>query len=153
MNLEIERRFLINESNFTLPRVKKPIKQGYLFSDSNRALRVRMIREEYILTYKYKKSAINRYEFEYPISQEDGEKLLSLSDNFIITKERYYRKIDKHLWEIDVFHGENEGLVIAEIELEDENEKINIPNWVGIEISNDERYFNFNLSKKPYRSW
>ena len=153
MNLEIERRFLINESNFTLPKVKKSIKQGYLFSDSNQALRVRMIEQEYFLTYKYKKSAINRYEFEYPISQEDGEKLLSLSDNFVITKERYYRKIDKHLWEIDVFHGENEGLVIAEIELEDENEKINIPNWVGIEISNDERYFNFNLSKKPYRSW
>ena len=153
MNLEIERRFLINESNFTLPRVKKPIKQAYLFSDSNQALRVRMIEEECFLTYKYKKSAINRYEFEYSISQEDGEKLLSLSDNFIITKERYYRKIDKHLWEIDVFHGENEGLVIAEIELEDENEKINIPNWVGMEISNDERYFNFNLSKKPYRSW
>ena len=153
MNLEIERRFLINESNFTLPKVRKSIKQGYLFSDSNQALRVRMIREEYILTYKYKKSAINRYEFEYPISQEDGEKLLSLSDNLIITKDRYYRKIDRHLWEIDIFDGENEGLIIAEIELGDENEKINIPNWVGMEISNDERYFNFNLSKKPYRSW
>ena len=153
MNLEIERRFLINESNFTLPKVRKSIKQGYLFSDSNQALRVRMIGQEYLLTYKYKKSAINRYEFEYSISQEDGEKLLSLSDNFIITKERYYRKIDKHLWEIDVFHGENEGLMIAEIELEDENEKINIPNWVGMEISNDKRYFNFNLSKKPYRDW
>ena len=61
--------------------------------------------------------------------------------------------MDKHLWEIDVFHRENEGLMIAKIELEDENEKINIPNWVGMEISNDERYFNFNLSKKPYRSW
>ena len=153
MNLEIERRFLINESNFTLPKVKKSIKQGYLFSDSNQALRVRMIEQEYFLTYKYKKSAINRYEFEYPISQEDGEKLLSLSDNLIITKDRYYRKIDKHLWEIDIFDGENEGLIIAEIELGDENEKINIPNWVGMEISNDERYFNFNLSKKPYKSW
>ena len=61
--------------------------------------------------------------------------------------------MDKHLWEIDVFHRENEGLMIAEIELEDENEKINIPNWVGMEISNDNRYLNFNLSKKPYKSW
>ena len=68
MNLEIERRFLINESNFTLPKVRKPIKQGYLFSDSNQVLRVRMIGQEYFLTYKYKKSAINRYEFEHPIS-------------------------------------------------------------------------------------
>lgn len=153
MNLEIERRFLINESNFTLPKLKKSITQAYLFSDSNQALRVRMIEDEYYLTYKYKKSAINRYEFEYLISKEDGDKLISLSENFLIIKDRYYQKIDNHVWEIDVFYGENEGLIIAEIELEDENEKINIPNWVGMEISNDEKYFNFSLSKIPYRSW
>ena len=153
MNLEIERRFLINESNFILPKVKKSIKQGYLFSDSNQALRVRMIEKQYFLTYKYKKTSINRYEFEYSISKEDGEKLLSLSEHHIIVKERYYRKIDKHLWEIDVFHGENEGLIIAEVELEDEKEQINIPDWIGDEISDDERYFNFNLSKNPYRHW
>ena len=76
-------------------------------------------------------------EFEYLISKEDGKKLLSLSENFIIIKERYYRKIGKHLWEIDIFHGENEGLIIAEIELEDEYEDIVIPDWVGKEISND----------------
>ena len=153
MNLEIERRFLINESNFILPKVKKSIKQGYLFSDSNQALRVRMIEKQYFLTYKYKKTSINRYEFEYSISEEDGEKLLSLSEHHIIVKERYYRKIDEHLWEIDVFHGENEGLIIAEVELKDEKEQINIPNWIGDEISDDERYFNFNLSKKPYCHW
>ena len=153
MNLEIERRFLINESNFILPKVKKSIKQGYLFSDSNQALRVRMIEKQYFLTYKYKKTSINRYEFEYSISEEDGEKLLSLSEHHIIIKERYYRKIDEHLWEIDIFHGENEGLIIAEVELKDEKEQINIPNWIGDEISDDERYFNFNLSKKPYCHW
>ena len=153
MNLEIERRFLINESNFILPKVKKSIKQGYLFSDSNQALRVRMIEKQYFLTYKYKKTSINRYEFEYLISEEDGEKLLSLSEDYIIVKERYYRKIDKHLWEIDVFHGENEGLIIAEVELEEEKEQINIPDWIGDEISDNERYFNFNLSKKPYCHW
>ena len=153
MNLEIERRFLINESNFILPKVKKSIKQGYLFSDSNQALRVRMIEKQYFLTYKYKKTSINKYEFEYSISKEDGEKLLSLSEHHIIIKERYYRKIDEHLWEIDIFHGENEGLIIAEVELEDEKEQINIPNWIGDEISDDERYFNFNLSKKPYCHW
>ena len=153
LNIEIERRFLINESNFILPKLKKRIKQAYLFSDSNQALRVRMIEDDYYLTYKYKKSAINRYEFEYQISKEDGDQLMSLSENFIIIKDRYYQKIDNHLWEIDVFYGENKGLIIAEIELEDENEGINIPNWVGMEISNDEKYFNFNLSKKPYTSW
>ena len=153
MNLEIERRFLINESNFILPKVKKSIKQGYLFSDSNQALRVRMIEKQYFLTYKYKKTSINRYEFEYSISEEDGEKLLSLSEHHIIVKERYYRKIDEHLWEIDIFHSENEGLIIAEVELKDEKEQINIPNWIGNEISDDERYLNFNLSKKPYCHW
>ena len=70
-----------------------------------------------------------------------------------LIKPQSYRKIDKHLWEIDVFHGENEGLIIAEVELEDEKEQINIPNWIGDEISDDERYFNFNLSKKPYCHW
>ena len=153
MNLEIERRFLVNESNFTLPKLKKKIKQAYLFSDTKQALRVRMIEDDYYLTYKYKKSAINRYEFEYLISEEDGDKLMSLSENFIIIKDRYYRKMDNHLWEIDVFYGENEGLIIAEIELEDENENINIPDWVGKEISNDEKYFNFNLSKIPFTIW
>ena len=126
MNLEIERRFLINESNFILPELKKRIKQAYLFSDSGQALRVRMIEDDYYLTYKYKKSAINRYEFEYLIPKEDGEKLMSLSKNFIIVKDRYYQKINNHLWEIDVFYGENEGLIIAEIELENESESFYI---------------------------
>jgi len=153
VHLEIERRFLIDKSNFKLPTLKKSIKQGYLFSDSNQALRVRMIENEYFLTYKYKQSGINRYEFEYLVSEEDGEKLLSLSDNFIIMKERYYKKIDKHLWEIDIFHGENEGLIIAEVELENENENLVIPHWIKEEISNDDKYFNFNLSKNPYQNW
>lgn len=153
MNLEIERRFLVDESILILPQDKKSIKQGYLFSDSHQALRVRMIEDKYFFTYKYKKTSINRYEFEYLISKEDGEKLLSLSDNFIISKDRYYQKTDKHLWEIDIFHNENKGLIIAEVELENENEDIIFPDWIGKEISNDDKYFNFNLSKRPYQDW
>ena len=153
MNLEIERRFLVKESNLTLPKNKKRIKQAYLLSDSKQALRVRMIGSDYFLTYKYKKSGINRYEFEYPISKEDGDKLMTLSDSHVIIKDRYYRNIDEHLWEIDVFYGENQGLVIAEIELNDENENINLPNWIGLEVSTDEKYFNFNLSKIPFSTW
>ncbi len=87
MNLEIERRFLVNESNFILPKLKKTIKQAYLFSDTNQALRVRMIENDYYLTYKYKKSAINRYEFEYLISEEDGYKL-----NVSIRKFYYHQR-------------------------------------------------------------
>ncbi len=153
MNLEIERRFLVDESNFILPKIKKSIKQGYLFSDSNQALRVRMIGNEYFFTYKYKKTSINRYEFEYLISKEDGEKLLSLSENFIISKDRYYQKIGNHLWEIDVFYNENKGLIIAEVELQNEDEDIILPSWVSKEISCDAQYFNFNLSKIPFQHW
>jgi CYTH domain-containing protein len=153
VNLEIERRFLVNESNLNLPKDKKRIKQAYLLSDSKQALRVRMIGSDYFLTYKYKKSGINRYEFEYPISKEDGEKLISLSDAIIIVKDRYYITFDDHLWEIDVFYGENKGLIIAEIELIDENENVSLPNWIGKEISTDEKYFNFNLSKVPFSVW
>ena len=153
MNLEIERRFLVNKSNLNLPKDKKRIKQAYLLSDSKQALRVRMIGSEYFLTYKYKKSGINRYEFEYPISKEDGEKLMSLSDAIIIVKDRYYMTIDDHLWEIDVFYGDNKGLIVAEIELIDENENVSLPNWIGKEISTDEKYFNFNLSKVPFSVW
>ena len=153
MNLEIERRFLVNESNLNFPKDKKRIKQAYLLSDSKQALRVRMIGPDYFLTYKYKKSGINRYEFEYPISKEDGEKLMSLSDAIIIVKDRYYMTIDDYLWEIDVFYGKNKGLIIAEIELIDENENVSLPNWIGKEISTDEKYFNFNLSKVPFSVW
>jgi len=153
VNLEIERRFLVNESDLNLPNDKKRIKQAYLLSDSKQALRVRMIGSEYFLTYKYKKSGINRYEFEYPISKEDGEKLMSLSDAIIIVKDRYYMTIDDHLWEIDVFYGDNKGLIVAEIELIDENENISLPNWIGKEISTDQKYFNFNLSKVPFSVW
>ena len=153
MNLEIERRFLVKESNLILPKNKKRIKQAYLLSDSKQALRVRMIGSDYFLTYKYKKTGINRYEFEYPIPKEDGDKLMTLSDSHVIIKDRYYRNIDEHLWEIDVFYGENQGLVIAEIELNDENENINLPNWIGLEVSTDEKYFNFNLSKIPFSTW
>ena len=153
MNLEIERRFLVDESSFTLPIKKKRIKQAYLISDSKQALRVRKIESDYFLTYKYKKSGINRYEFEYPISKDDGDKLMSLSDTHIIVKDRYYRNINDHLWEIDVFLNENKGLIIAELELSDENEKISLPDWIGEEISTDEKYLNFNLSKVPFSIW
>ena len=153
MNLEIERRFLVDESSFKFPIKKKRIKQAYLLSDSKQALRVRKIESDYFLTYKYKKSGINRYEFEYPISKDDGDKLISLSDTYVIVKDRYYKNINDHLWEIDVFLNENKGLIIAELELSDENEKINLPDWIGEEISTDEKYLNFNLSKVPFLIW
>lgn len=153
MHLEIERRFLVNLEHFIIPDKKKHIKQGYLLFDKNQILRVRKIDDEFYLTYKYKQTNINRLEFEYKIPLEDGEKLLTLSKDYLIDKDRYYLNSGKHVWEIDIFHSHNEGLIIAEIELQDENEKIYIPTWVGKEISNDDRYLNFNLSSKPFKMW
>ena len=121
--------------------------------DDSQVLRIRKIENDYLLTYKYKKSNINRLEFEYPIPNDDGDKLISLSKYFIIEKDRYYYQTDRHLWEIDVFHGKNDGLIIAEVELDNENEDIKIPSWVGKEISNDNKYLNFNLSINPYSLW
>ena len=153
MHLEIERRFLVDKSKLIFPDKKKSIKQAYLIFDDSQVLRIRQIDNDFLLTYKYKKSNINRLEFEYPIPSDDGEKLISLSKYFIIEKVRYYYQVDKHLWEIDVFQGKNEGLIVAEIELDNENENIKIPNWIGEEISNNEKYLNFNLSINPYTLW
>ena len=153
MHLEIERRFLVDKSKLIFPDKKKSIKQAYLIFDDSQVLRIRQIDNDFLLTYKYKKSNINRLEFEYPIPNEDGEKLISLSKYFIIEKDRYYYQVDKHLWEIDVFQGKNEGLIVAEIELDNEDENIKIPTWIGEEISNNEKYLNFNLSINPYTLW
>ncbi|MBI65910.1 MAG: adenylate cyclase [Candidatus Marinimicrobia bacterium] len=153
MHLEIERRFLVNKEKFIFPNNKKLIKQAYLMVDDSQVLRIRKVENDYLLTYKYKKTNINRLEFEYPIDSDDGNKLISLSKYFIIEKDRYYYQTDNHLWEIDVFHSDNNGLIIAEIELKDENEDFEIPDWIDKEISNDDRYLNFNLSIKPYRLW
>ncbi len=153
MYLEIERRFLVDKTKFIFPDRKKTIKQTYLMVDNSQVLRVRKIEEDFFLTYKYKKSNINRLEFEYPISVDDGNKLISLSKYFIIEKDRYYHQFENQIWEIDVFHGKNDGLIIAEIELENENQDIGIPDWIDREISNEDKYLNFNLSINPYILW
>ena len=153
MNIEIERRFLVNESKLILPKNKKTIRQAYLFSNVDQALRVRIIDDKSFITYKHKKSKINRYEFEYSIPNEDAEKLIQLSNDHIIHKDRYYEPMGKHTWEIDVFYGENKGLIIPEIEHNYEREQIELPDWIDREISEEKKYFNFNLSKEPFSKW
>ena len=115
MNIEIERKFLINESKLILPKNKKTIKQAYLFSNSNQAFRVRIIGNKSYLTYKHRKSKIHNYEFEYSIPKNDAEQLIQLSNNYVIHKDRYYKPMGKYTWEIDVFYGENKGLVIIPV--------------------------------------
>ena len=153
MNIEIERKFLVNKDILPLPSSYKSITQAYLIFDDTQVVRVRKTNNKYQLTYKIKRTNTHRLEFEYDIPFEDGEKLISLSKYYVIRKDRYIINVGMHKWEVDIFKDLNLGLVVAEIELDNENENIEIPNWIDRDISNDVRYLNFNLSKNPYSVW
>jgi len=153
--MEIERKFLVTNDSFIDESFKKSrILQGYLCSDGDRVVvRVRINGDEGFLTIKGPQNGISRYEFEQSISLKDAEDLMKLCLLGQIDKVRYCVKVGNHTWEVDVFHGENEGLVVAEIELESEGEAFALPDWVGKEVSKDKRYGNAFLSKHPYSSW
>ncbi|MDR2916392.1 MAG: CYTH domain-containing protein [Tannerella sp.] len=154
--MEIERKFLVKNHSFIDEAFKKRrIVQGYICSDAERTVRVRIREEEGFLTIK---SATNergwsRYEFEQPVALKDAEELIGLCLPGLIDKIRHYVQVGDHVWEVDVFHGENEGLVVAEIELESEEDTFELPLWVGQEVSGDARYYNSMLAKHPYSHW
>ena len=155
MAIEIERKFLVVNDSWRSLGLGKVYKQGYIATADNiTTIRVRIIGEEAYLTIKSKTEGISRNEFEYPIPLEDAQMILeSLCDRPLIEKIRYKINYDNLLWEIDEFQGENQGLIIAEVELENENQTINLPEWVGEEVSHDPRYYNVNLTKNPYQTW
>jgi CYTH domain-containing protein len=154
--VEIERKFLVLNDEFKeLARHKHQIAQGYLNSNPARTVRIRIKGESGFLTIKGKgnKSGTTRFEWETEISLLEAKPLLALCEDGVITKTRYEVEIAKHTFEVDVFTGENEGLVIAEIELSNENEYFEKPDWLGQEVTSDKRYYNAYLSKKPYKKW
>jgi adenylate cyclase len=152
MALEIERKFLVKNNDWQkAARSAVEMRQGYLAKDAC-TVRVRIAGESGFLTLKTKGNGITRDEFEYGIPVSDAEQLLGLCKN-IITKTRSLVPLGDHTWEIDVFTGENEGLIIAEIELKEENESFQKPEWLGEEVTQDKRYSNSNLSTKPWTSW
>ncbi len=152
--MEIERKFLVKDLSFQLLAKPKWVAQGYLVADGTRTVRVRVFGEQAFLTIKSKTIGISREEFEYEIPVDEAKTLLKeLCDKPLIEKQRYAIPYAGKVWEVDVFGGENEGLVIAEIELTSESEKIAKPEWVGEEVSGDPKYFNSNLVKYPYLKW
>lgn len=153
MPSEIERKFLVIDDSWHdgLPGVR--IAQGYLSQDPNRTVRVRIAGEKAWLTIKGRSVGISRAEFEYEIPLADARELLGLCLPSVIDKTRHEVSYGGHLWEIDVFHGENEGLLIAEVELADEAVSPELPPWVGAEVSADARYFNSCLATRPYAKW
>ena len=151
--MEIERKFLIDTSK--LPPLASGIKisQGYLLAHSP-SIRIRIANDKAFLTIKGKPiNSISRSEFEYEIPLNDGIELLKECKELIISKTRYEIMYEKHLWELDVFEEENKGLIVAEIELESEDESFTLPSWVTSEVSNDRRYTNANLISHPYSKW
>ncbi len=156
MNLEIERKFLVKNENYIKDSHKKHyIKQGYLNSDKNRTVRIRIRDDKSFLTIKgsSNQTGTTRFEWEKEISLEEGKQLFLLCEEGIIEKYRYLIQRNNHTFEVDFFLGENKGLVIAEIELNSENENFEKPNWLGNEVTGEKIYYNSCLSKTPYSRW
>lgn len=155
MAIEIERKFLVKGDAWRKQAIGKLYGQGYIATkDEITTVRIRIVGEHSYLTIKGKTEGIGRAEFEYEIPVDDARIMLeTLCDRPVIEKIRYQIKIDNLIWEIDEFLGKNKGLVIAEVELENENQEINLPEWVSEEVTQDLRYYNVNLAKNPYKNW
>ena len=154
MAVEIERKFLVRDTSWKdSVRRSIVIKQGYLSTDPDRTVRIRIKGDQGVLTVKGRSSGVSRAEFEYETPRDDAEAMLALCDDVPIEKIRHEILIGGKLWELDVFEGANQGLVLAEIELADENEVFELPSWVEKEVSEDVRYYNSYLSKTPYATW
>ena len=153
MAREIERKFLVDKDIFKPTGEGEYIAQGYLSSTPERTVRVRIKNQRGYLTVKGKNDGISRSEFEYKIPKSDAEELLKLCEPSIIVKRRYIVNVNGSIWEVDVFEGDNAGLIVAEIELQSEDEYFVKPDWLGAEVSFDAKYYNSNLSKNPYRLW
>jgi CYTH domain-containing protein len=150
---EIERKFLVADDSWRDGTAGVRIAQGYLSLDPDRTVRVRLAGENAWLTIKGRTEGITRAEFEYVIPADDAQVLLEMCLPSVIDKTRHEVSYGGHLWEIDVFHGDNEGLVIAEVELDDESICPELPPWAGAEVSSDARYFNSCLAALPYTRW
>ena len=155
MALEIERKFLVAEGFKPSATIFFRICQGYLNSSPERTVRVRIKGDKGYLTVKglSSESGASRYEWEKEIPVSEAAELLRLCEPGIIDKTRYLIEADSHTFEVDEFHGDNEGLIIAEIELSSESETFTKPAWLGAEVTGDARYYNSMLMKHPYKKW
>lgn len=154
MGKEIERKFLVQGDAWRDLAQGTLYRQGYLNSAKERTVRVRTVGEKAFLTIKGITVGASRVEYEYEIPFEDCNFLLdNLAEKPIIEKKRYKIPQGKFVWEIDEFFGENQGLIVAEIELESEDEAFEKPEWTGEEVTGDPRYFNSNLISHPYTRW
>jgi CYTH domain-containing protein len=155
MALEIERKYLVDHKKWN--ELEKPAgkfyRQGYLSTDENKTVRIRVSDAEAYLTIKGKSTGATRSEFEYEIPLTDAEQMLNTLSESELSKTRYKINYQGKLWEVDVFHNANEGLIVAEIELNSEDEKFDLPDWVLQEVTDDPKYYNSNLTLIPFKTW
>lgn len=153
MAKEIERKFLVDTNLWDRSGKQVKMKQAYLTIEGDKVIRVRVANDKAFLTIKGNLSGITRDEFEYQIPVEDALVMLEMKTGSVVAKTRYISEFEGKIWEVDVFEGDNFGLIIAEIELESENEQFEKPQWALDEVSTDVKYYNFNLATNPYSNW
>ena len=154
MALEIERKFLVDMKKLPFLPAGETIRQGYICAESGRTVRVRIYGDEAFLTLKGKTVGVSRSEFEYSIPIADAQQLLSeLCLGPQIDKVRHRIPHGQHLWELDIFSGDNQGLVVAEVELAHEHEAVELPEWITQEVTGQKRYYNSSLLDNPFQRW
>ncbi|WP_435685969.1 CYTH domain-containing protein [Sedimenticola selenatireducens] len=155
MALEIERKYLVINDKWKENILSESVlKQGYIANQPNATVRVRIAGEVAYLNIKSATTGITRAEFEYQIPRSDAEQILEqVAEHPFIDKTRYKVQWGSHVWDLDLFAGENQGLIMAEVELNSEDESFELPPWAGKEVSGDPRYYNASLVKHPYTQW
>jgi adenylate cyclase len=153
MSIEIERKFLVNEK--LVPKAEREIAmvQAYLHADPDRTIRVRIAGNSAYLTIKGRMVGFSRPEFEYEIPMKDAREMLQMAATQPVEKVRHEIYVDGKKWEVDFFEGANKGLVLAEIELSDESEQIQLPDWIREEVTGQIQYYNSYLAKYPFMGW
>ena len=153
MNIEIERKFTVNRLPTDIVN-SIDIEQFYMLIDDNFVQRLRIFNnQKAIISLKQNCAGLKRYEFEYSIPISDAKKIIGIGNFLSVKKIRHQVLIDGLKWEVDQFLDKNQGLVIAEVELESETQKLDLPQWIEKDVTNQNKYYNYNLATKPYISW
>ena len=155
MGIEIERKYLVNLDQWQ--ELEKPVgemyRQGYLLTDPNKMIRVRQTKDKGFLTIKGLSVGATRAEYEYEIPFDEAKELLDQFSISELSKIRYKIVFDNYLWEVDEFLADNDGLIVAEIELSSEDENFSIPDWIEREVTSEDKYYNSNLTIHPFKDW
>lgn len=153
MGIEIERKFLVTGEAWRSMGHSVPLIQGYLAGSNQATARVRIAGDIAFLTVKGRVKNLTRQEFEYEIPVADAQAMMDLCHPRVVEKTRYKIPIEDLIWEVDEFAGQNQGLVLAEVELTSPEQSVTLPDWIGLEVSDDPRYFNSYLAVHPYKTW